>query len=136
MNKQTWDTSGYQDRQDHIRDLVIEPKLETIENIYSDREYSVNIRTTEFSSVCPKTGLPDFADIEIEYGPDRYLVEEKALKLYLVAYRNLGIFQENATNKILNDFCAAVSPRWAKIRANWNNRGGLSVIVTAEWKKK
>lgn len=133
MKSQTWDTSGYQDRQDHIRDLVIEPPLDVIENIYQDNNYTVELRTTEFSSVCPKTGLPDFAELQIEYVPGKYLVEEKSLKLYLTSYRNLGIFQENATNKVLEDFAAKVQPRRVKITALWNNRGGIAVKVVAEY---
>ncbi len=133
--RQSWDTSGYTDRQNHIRDLVIDPPLEVIENIYHDREYVVELVTDEFSSVCPKTGLPDFATVIIRYIPDRYLVEEKALKLYLTSYRNLGIFQENAINKIMDDFVAKVSPKWIKVIGNWKSRGGIRVNVEVEWKK-
>lgn len=128
------DTSGYNDRQDHIRDLKIEPALETIDNIYADRDYIVELKTDEFVSICPKTGLPDFALLTIRYIPNKFLVEEKSLKLYLTAYRNIGIFQENATNKIMDDFTAAIAPRWAKITANWKSRGGISVNVELEWK--
>ncbi len=124
-----WDTSGYNDKQDHIRGLKIEPELETIDNIYSDREYIVELITDEFSSVCPKTGLPDFATIKIRYVPDKYLVEEKSLKLYLTSYRNLGIFQENATNKIMDDFVSKVKPKWVEIEACWKSRGGISTVV-------
>lgn len=123
------DTSGYRRRQGGIRDLVIRPGLRTIENIYADRHYTVLLRTDEFTSICPKTGLPDFAELEILYTPGRHLVEEKSLKLYLNAYRNLGIFQETATNKIFEDFVAAVRPRALRIRAVWNRRGGIGVVV-------
>ncbi|NPV39126.1 NADPH-dependent 7-cyano-7-deazaguanine reductase [Brevinematales bacterium NS] len=132
---QSWDTSGYTDKQNHIRDLVISPALEVIENIYQDRDFVVELVTDEFSSVCPKTGLPDFATVIIRYIPDAYLVEEKSLKLYLTSYRNLGIFQENAINKILDDFVAKVSPRWVKVIGNWKSRGGIRVNVEVEWKK-
>lgn len=132
MKSQTWDTSGYTDKQDHIRDIIIEPPLETIENMYADRDYAVELITDEFSSVCPKTGLPDFARMIIRYVPGDTLVEEKSLKLYLTGYRNLGIFQEHATNKILDDFFTAVKPRWIKITAHWNARGGISVNCEAE----
>ena len=135
MAEQATDTSGYQGKQDHIRGLKIEPDLDVIENIFEDRDYVVRLVTEEFCSICPKTGLPDFAALEISYIPDKYLVEEKALKLYLTAYRNLGIFQEHATNKVLEDFVRVVQPRWAKIEAEWNARGGIGVNVVAEWKK-
>ena len=95
MNDRTFDTSGYGQLQDRIRDIVIEPGLE-VENMYFDRDYIVELTADEFISVCPKTGLPDFAVIKISYIPDKHLVEEKSLKLYLTAYRNLGIFQEHA----------------------------------------
>jgi|YelNatPaOPRAMG01_1025707.scaffolds.fasta_scaffold00502_8 7-cyano-7-deazaguanine reductase len=131
----SWDTSGYEGRQDHIRDLKIEPPLETIENMYPDRDYTVELTTEEFSSICPKTGLPDFAKLVIRYIPDRYLVEEKSLKLYLTGYRNVGIFQEHATNKILDDFVRTVKPRYVQIVAYWNSRGGIATTVTIEWKK-
>ncbi len=135
MKTQSWDTSGYHDRQDHIRDIKIEPALDTVENMYADRDYVVELHTTEFSSVCPKTGLPDFAELSIRYIPDQVLVEEKSLKLYLTGYRSLGIFQEHATNKILDDFVAAINPRWVEISANWNPRGGIGVLVEAEWSR-
>lgn len=133
MKGQAWDSSGYLGRQDHIRDLRIDPSLDVIENMYSDRDYVVELVSEEFSSICPKTGLPDFAVIELQYIPDHYLVEEKAFKLYLTAYRNVGIFQEHATNKILDDFVEKVRPRWVRITTHWNNRGGIAVHVEAEW---
>jgi 7-cyano-7-deazaguanine reductase len=132
---QSWDTSGYNDKQGHIRELKIEPELEVIKNIYPDRDYTVELQTNEFSTVCPKTGLPDFAVLTIRYIPGEYLVEEKSLKLYLIGYRNLGIFQENAANKILDDFVKTIKPRWIKVSALWNSRGGIETLVEAEWKK-
>jgi len=127
--------SGYKGKQDKIRGLKVEPSLEVIENIYPDRDYIVELVTDEFCSICPKTGLPDFAYLVIQYIPDKYLVEEKSLKLYLTAYRNIGIFQEHATNKIFDDFFDTVSPRWAKINAEWKKRGGIGVNVEVERRK-
>ncbi len=127
--RKSQDTRGYQNKQDRIRDIVISPKLQTIENIYPESEYWVELYTEEFSSICPKTGLPDFAKLKIRYVPDRFLVEEKSLKLYFTAYRNLGIFQENATNKVFEDFIHCVKPRKATILAEWNPRGGIGVRV-------
>lgn len=135
MEVQSWDTSGYKGKQDKIRGLKIEPELDVVQNQYADRDYTVELQTTEFSSICPKTGLPDFAELIIRYVPDVYLVEEKALKLYLTSYRNVGIFQEHATNKILDDFVQKVQPREVEIEALWNARGGIGVRVVVSWKQ-
>jgi 7-cyano-7-deazaguanine reductase len=126
-------TGGYKNKQAAIRDLVIKPGLQTIENIYPDVVYWVEFTTGELSTICPKTGLPDFAVLRIRYQPDKFLVEEKSLKLYLTAYRNLGIFQENATNKIFEDFIMKIKPRRAVITAEWNPRGGIGVKVEREF---
>lgn len=127
-----FDTSGYNDKQNHIRDLKLEVELEVIENIYNDRDYIIELETEEFVSICPKTGLPDFAKIIISYVPDKYLVEEKSLKLYLTSFRNIGIFQENATNKIFDDFNLKILPKWLNITSYWNQRGGIGVKVEVE----
>ncbi|MEW6095985.1 MAG: preQ(1) synthase [bacterium] len=124
--------TGYEGKQDKIRELKIVPELEVIENQYHDKDYIVELNTNEFTTVCPKTGLPDFATITIAYKPNKYLVEQKALKLYLNGYRNIGIFQEHATNKIFEDFITKVNPKWAKIEAVWNIRGGIGVKVVRE----
>ncbi|NPV02802.1 MAG: NADPH-dependent 7-cyano-7-deazaguanine reductase QueF [Brevinematales bacterium] len=129
-NKESSDYSGLQNE---IPGLKIDPPLEVIENVYRDRDYWVEYFTDEFTSICPKTGLPDFASLSIQYIPGDFLVEEKALKLYLNGYRNLGIFQENATNKILDDFVEAVKPRYVNVTAEWNKRGGIGTKVEAEW---
>lgn len=125
--------TGYKGKQDKIRDLTITPELDVVENQYMDRDYIVELKTNEFTTVCPKTGLPDFATITIQYKPDKYLVEQKSLKLYLNGYRNIGIFQEHATNKIFDDFIRQVQPRWAKIEVVWNIRGGVGVKVEREY---
>jgi 7-cyano-7-deazaguanine reductase len=127
------DVSGYAGKQEEIRALKITPELEIVENKYHDKEYVVELKTDEFTTVCPKTGLPDFATLIIRYKPDEYLVEQKSLKLYLTGYRNIGIFQEHATNKILDDFVDKVKPRWAKIEAIWHTRGGIEVRVECEY---
>lgn len=136
MNQQTFDLSGYSGKQNQIPSMKIEPELETVENVYQDRDYQVKLDFNEFSSVCPKTGLPDFALILIEYVPDRFLVEQKSLKLYLTAYRNIGIFQEHAANKILDDFVKAVEPKKVIIQTEWNARGGIGTFVEAEWSRE
>ncbi|MBU1154034.1 preQ(1) synthase [bacterium] len=132
MNKSK-DISGYVRKQDQIRDLKITPVLAVIENQYQDKDYIVELKTNEFTTVCPKTNLPDFAMVTICYRPGEYLVEQKSLKLYLAGYRNMGIFQEHATNKILEDFVEKVKPRWARIEAVWNARGGIGVTVEQEY---
>jgi 7-cyano-7-deazaguanine reductase len=109
-------------------------KIEVIENKNVDRDYTVNIEFPEFTCVCPKTGLPDFATIKIEYIPDKLLIELKSLKLYFVSYRNVGTFHEDVTNKILNDLVSACKPRSMKIVAEFNVRGGIKTTVSAEYK--
>ncbi|MBI2598367.1 MAG: NADPH-dependent 7-cyano-7-deazaguanine reductase QueF [Candidatus Diapherotrites archaeon] len=116
-----------------LKDLRL-PKLEAVENIFHGKGYSVTYSYDEFTSICPKTGLPDFGELKIEYAPDKYVVEEKSLKLYLVGYRNVGIFKEFASIKILDDFCKAVKPKWAKIHAVFKPRGGIPSIVDAQYK--
>jgi 7-cyano-7-deazaguanine reductase len=107
--------------------------IETVDNQYPGKEYTVNIEFPEFTCVCPKTGLPDFATIRIEYVPDRKLAELKSLKLYFVSYRNVGTFHEHAVNKILDDFVAACQPRRAKIVGEFSVRGGIRTTVTASF---
>ena len=107
--------------------------LETAENQYSHRDYEVNIAIPEFTCICPRTGLPDFATIEINYIPDKNLVELKSLKMYIRKYRDLGIFHEHATNKILEDFKEACSPRKITVTAKFHTRGGIDTTVTATW---
>ena len=126
--------SSYEDLQENIRSLKT-PAIEVWENKYSEREYTVNLETPEFTCICPKTGLPDFATIHITYAPAKWCVELKSFKLYLVAYRNVGIFHEHLVNKLLDDFVKACNPRWAKIEVVMNPRGGIGTKVAAEWKK-
>jgi len=106
--------------------------LETFENQHPQRDYEIEIVCPEFTSVCPKTGQPDFGTFTITYIPDEVCVELKSLKFYMQAYRNQGIFYENVTNVILNDLVAVLSPRWMSIRAEFTPRGGISSTITAE----
>ena len=129
-NKKT----AYGGLQKNIRSLKT-PKIELWRNQYSDKHYKVNIKTGEFTCICPKTGLPDFADIEITYIPDKHCIELKSFKLYLYAFRQVGIFHEHAVNKILNDFVGAARPRWASIQMVFNPRGGITTTVSAEYKR-
>ena len=107
-------------------------KLETFENEFPERDYKVEIVAPEFTSVCPKTGQPDFGTLTITYTPDKKCVELKSLKLYLQSFRNEGIFYENVTNQILDDLVAVLAPRWIKLEAAFTPRGGISTTVTAQ----
>jgi 7-cyano-7-deazaguanine reductase len=107
--------------------------LETFENQFPDREYQIEIVCPEFTSVCPKTGQPDFGTLTISYVPARKCVELKSLKLYLQRFRNEGIFYEHVTNRILDDLVAKVAPRRMQLRAAFTPRGGITTTVTAEF---
>jgi 7-cyano-7-deazaguanine reductase len=107
------------------------PELETWPNQFLS--YVITTRFPEYSSVCPKTGLPDYGTITIQYMPRKACLELKALKMYLLAYRELGIFYENAVNKILGDIVAAVRPEWCLVRGEFTPRGGLTTSVLARW---
>jgi len=110
--------------------------LEVFKNQYSDRDYTVTHTAPEFTSLCPKTGQPDFGKITIEYIPDKLCVELKSLKIYFNSYRNDGIFYESAANKILEDLIKVYKPRYMKVTAEFNVRGGISSLIVAEFKKK
>jgi len=107
------------------------PEIETWPNQFPD--YEIEIILPEFSSVCPKTGLPDFGELILRYVPDKRCLELKSLKMYLLEYRNLGIFQENVVNRVLQDVVAATNPVSATVVGDFTPRGGLSTIVTASW---
>ncbi|MDR2169765.1 MAG: preQ(1) synthase [Planctomycetaceae bacterium] len=107
--------------------------LETFDNSYPNRDYLIEIVCPEFTSVCPKTGQPDFGTITFQYTPDKSCVELKSLKLYLQQFRNEGIFYENITNRILDDMVQLLSPRWMKIVSTFTPRGGISTSVTVEY---
>ena len=125
-------STEYEGLQGHVRGLEL-PPLETWESQYPDRDYHVRIEIPEFNCICPKTGLPDFATIILDYVPDKQCVELKALKLYITAYRNVGIFHEHVVNKILDDFVRAVKPRSVKIQGVFGARGGISTTVSVSW---
>ena len=108
-------------------------EIEVVKNQYSDRDYLVKISIPEFTCVCPRTGHPDFAIIEIDYIPDALIVELKSLKLYLQGFRNMGIFHEAVINKIIDDFRLACKPRKVDVVGRFNPRGGISAVVEAHW---
>ena len=109
--------------------------LETFENQHPRRDYTIEIVCPEFTSVCPKTGQPDFGTLTFTYVPDRLCVELKSLKLYLQQFRNEGIFYENVTNRILDDMVALLSPRQITLAASFTSRGGMSTTVTSSFEK-
>ncbi len=110
-------------------------ELVVVDNVYDDRDYEVRISMPEFNCVCPKTGLPDFATIHINYIPHKKIVELKSLKLYMVSYRNIGIYHENVTNRILDDLKKALSPRSIEVIGDFRPRGGIHTEVISKWKK-
>lgn len=105
------------------------PSIDTFANQFPD--YEIKIEIPEFTSVCPKTGLPDFGILEIRYVPDKLCLELKSLKMYLLGYRNLGIFYENAVNRILDDIVKACRPVKARVTGEFNPRGGIKSTVEA-----
>jgi len=110
--------------------------LETFENEYPNRDYNIIHNAPEFTSLCPKTGQPDFATIIIEYIPDKLCIELKSLKHYLNSFRNDGIFFESVTNEILDDLVSVCKPRYMLIIAEFNVRGGISSVIEAEYEKE
>lgn len=110
------------------------PALETWPNQFQG--YTIRTRFPEYTSVCPKTGMPDYGTITIEYEPRGKCLELKALKIYLLAYRNLGIFYENAVNRMLRDIVAATKPAWCTVRGEFTPRGGLTTAVEANWPRR
>lgn len=107
-------------------------QLETFPNRHAGRDYTVTIKTNEFTCICPATKQPDFASLAIRYIPDQRIVESKSLKLYLWSYRNEGVFHEHVANVILDDLVAALEPRWCQVVADFNIRGGIAISVNAE----
>ena len=109
--------------------------LETFDNQFPQRDYTIEIICPEFTSVCPKTGQPDFGTLTFTYTPGDVCIELKSLKLYLQKYRNQGIFYEQVTNQILDDFVEAVKPEYAKLTSTWTPRGGISTNVTVNYSR-
>ena len=113
---------------EHFRD-----SLDVFENQYPDRHYEIEIVCPEFTSVCPKTGQPDFGTLTIRYVPNKKCVELRSLKIYLQRFRNEGIFYEHVTNRILDDLVAALSPHRIELEAAFTPRGGIHTTVTARF---
>ncbi len=109
--------------------------LETFPNPHPDRDYTIRIRTPEFTCLCPKTGQPDFATMQLEYVPDQACVELKSWKLYVWSFRDEGAFHEDVSNRILNDLVKACQPRFMRLHAEFNVRGGVYTDVTVEYRQ-
>jgi len=127
--------SSYEGLQKNIRRIKT-PEIEVWQNQYPDKLYIINLDIPEFTCICPKTGLPDFAVIRIEYSPAKLCVELKSFKMYTIFWRNVGIFHEHLINKMLEDFVQAVKPRRIKITGVFNPRGGITTTVSREYKRK
>jgi len=127
--------SSYEGLQKNVRNLRT-PPIEVWANQYADKVYAINIDIPEFTCICPKTGLPDFGHIQIEYSPKKYCVELKSLKMYTIFFRGIGIFHEHFTNKMLEDLVRSAQPRWMRIRVVFNPRGGIGTTVVREYKGK
>ena len=109
--------------------------LEVFPNPQPDRDYTIRMNIPEFTCLCPRTGQPDFATLDIEYVPDASCVELKSLKLYIWSYRDQGAFHEAVTNRILDDLVAATAPRFLRVTAHFNVRGGIRTSVVAEHRR-
>ncbi len=133
--KNTSTKFGYTQGQAQSVKSIKLPDIEAWENQYQ-RDYTIIIEHPEFTSVCPKTGLPDFGTITIEYVPGKLCLELKSLKYYFLQYRNCGVFMENIANRILDDVIKAVKPRSCTVTADFTPRGGLSSVIIAEYKAK
>jgi 7-cyano-7-deazaguanine reductase len=125
---------GYTDSHAKAGINVPLPGIECWPNQYPD--YEITIAIPEYTSICPKTKLPDFGTITIHYIPNKRCVELKSLKMYLLAYRNLGIFYENAVNRILKDIVKACQPTWVVVRGDFSSRGGLNSSIEATFGRK
>lgn len=124
--------NSYEGLQGAIRKLKT-PAIQRWKNQYPDKDYVIKIDIPEFTCICPKTALPDFANITIRYIPDRYCIELKSLKYYTIFYRNVGIFNENVVNKICDDLVKSCNPRWMEVTGEFNARGGIKTTVSAEY---
>jgi 7-cyano-7-deazaguanine reductase len=127
--------SSYEGLQSDVRRMKT-PVIEVWENQYPDKDYTINLDIPEFTCICPKTGLPDFASIRVEYSPLKSCVELKSFKMYTIFYRTIGIFHEHLINRMVDDLASACNPRWLKITGQFNPRGGITTTVTREYKKK
>ena len=127
------DGNSYEGRQEEIRELAT-PPIDTWENKFPDKDYEIEFTISEFTCVCPRTEMPDFAVLHVKYGPAGKCIELKSLKLYINFYRDVGIFHEHVVNKILEDLVSACKPRWMTVEGEFNIRGGIKTVVRAEYR--
>ena len=106
--------------------------LEIVPNEYLGKDYEINISIPEFNCICPRTGLPDFATIKINYIPNKHIVELKSLKLYIVKFRNIGIYHEHVTNRIMDDLIKSCHPKTIEVVGDFNPRGGIKTIINSK----
>jgi 7-cyano-7-deazaguanine reductase len=133
--KNTSTSFGYTQNQAQSVKRIKLPPIEAWENQYR-RDYVIKIVHPEFTSVCPKTGLPDFGTITVEYVPGKLCLELKSLKYYFLQYRNCGIFMENIANRVLDDVVKAIKPKSCTVTGDFTPRGGLSSVITAQYKAR
>ncbi len=126
--------SAYTDKHDSAGLMHPLPKIVTWKNQFSN--YEITIDVPEFTSICPRTGLPDFGHIKVHYLPNKLCIELKSFKYYILEFRNLGIFYENAVNRILKDLVKACKPKWMVVRGEFNTRGGMKTTVEARFPAK
>ena len=129
--KQKTTKLGYNERHAKSGLAAALPAIETFPNQY--KGYEITIDIPEYTAICPKTGLPDFGTITVHYMPDRECLELKSLKMYIHAYRNVGIFYENSVNRILQDIAAACRPVWVRVTGTFAARGGLRSVIEARY---
>lgn len=133
--KKTSTSMGYTSAHASTPHKIKLPPIEAWENQYK-RDYTIKIVHPEFTSVCPKTGLPDFGVITVEYVPAKLCLELKSIKYYFLQYRNLGIFMENTVNRILDDVVKAIKPKKCLVTGEFTPRGGIRSVITAEYKRR
>jgi 7-cyano-7-deazaguanine reductase len=123
------------DRRYDVEDVsrIGKSALETFAYEYPGKDVVINIVTDEFTAVCPWSGLPDFGTVKIDYIPGKVLIELRSLKYYLLSYRNVGIYQEHAVNRILDDLVQCTKPKWMKVELDYKVRGGIHTVVSREY---
>ena len=112
---------------------IEQSRLEVFDNMHRDRDYTITISNPEFTCLCPRTGYPDFATLELQYVPDKYCLELKSFKLFINKYRDRGIFHEEVVNEVLDALVEVVKPRFMRVRGDFNPRGNIHTVVEAEY---
>jgi len=135
VNETAHEIEGFQERMLEFRTVPAATPLETFPNPRPEREFEISINCPEFTSVCPKTGLPDFGEIRITYVPGDRCIELKSLKYYMIEFRSRGIFYEAVTNQILDDLVAVCQPRRMTVVGDFSVRGGIKTVVTASYQE-